>query len=136
MKRIFGITLLLLAAACAAAAQTTVTAPSATSYAVTLAWTQSSSCTAATPCVTIPYRQVGASCPSTVAGSTGWTQLPATATQAASTIDATVTPGTSYEYFVEAQFSGQTGLSGPSNCIVVAVPLVPSPPSGVTGSAI
>lgn len=114
-------------------AQTTVTAPSATTYQVTLAWTLAADCTSTTPCVVIPYRQVGASCPSTVAGSTGWTQLLATIGQATGTTDTSVTPGTSYEYFVEAQYAGQTGLSGPSNCIVVAVPLVPNPPSSVTG---
>lgn len=114
--------------------QTTVTAPSATSYEVTLSWTLGADCTTTTPCLIVPYRQPGTSCPSTIAGTTGWTQLAATAQQATSAVDTTVTPGTSYEYFVEAEYPSGTSYSGPSNCIVVAVPLVPVPPSGVTGS--
>lgn len=129
------IALLMFLLAATLAAQTTVTAPSATAYQVSLAWTLAADCTSAAPCVVIPYRQAGTSCPSTVAGSTGWTQLPATIGQATGTTDTSVTPGTTYEYFVEAEYTGQTGMSGPSNCIVVAVPLVPNPPSGVTGSA-
>ena len=64
MKNLFFFVIIV---ASALVAQTTVTAPSATAYQVTLAWTLAADCTSTQPCVVIPYRQVGSSCPSTVA---------------------------------------------------------------------
>ena len=111
----------------------TVSAPAATSNQVQLSWTASVSCTTATPCTYIPYRIAGA-CPATVAGSAGWTQLPATASQAVTALDPTVVSGTQYSYFIEAVLTSDGANSAPSNCVTVTVPLVPAAPTGLSAA--
>ena len=128
MKKIIALAVFLLSMA--AHAQT-LTLPSASSNAVVLNWTASTSCTATTPCTYIPYRIVG-SCPTTLAGTTGWTALASTASQVLTATDTTVTPGTIYSFVVEAVQSGQN--SGPSNCITLTIPNVLAPPAALSGT--
>ena len=109
----------------------TLTLPSATSNAVQLNWTASTSCTTTTPCTYIPYRIAG-TCPATLAGTTGWTALPATASQVLTATDATVTAGATYSFVVEAEQAGQN--SGPSNCITLTIPNVLAPPAALSGT--
>lgn len=125
MKRILALAILALAPL--AHAQT-MSLPAATSEAVTITWTASVSCTASAPCTYAPYRMAGAC---NTNGST-WTALPATSSQAASAIDSTVTPGSTYSYVVEA-VQGSVN-SGPSNCVTVTVPNVPAAPTGLSAA--
>lgn len=106
----------------------TMTLPAATPQQVGLSWTASSSCSATSPCTYVAYRLPGA-CPASVAGTSGWTALPATAAQVVVSTDATITPGSTYCYVVEAVQGGVN--SGPSNAVSVVVPLSPSAPSGL-----
>ena len=109
----------------------TLTLPSASSNAVVLTWTASTSCTTTTPCTYIPYRIAG-TCPATLAGTTGWTALPATASQVLTATDASVTAGATYSFVVEAVQAGQN--SGPSNCITLTIPNVLAPPAALSGT--
>ena len=107
----------------------TVSLPGATTPTVKLGWTAPSGCISTSPCSYIPYR-ISGSCPTTLVGSPGWTALPQTATQVGSTVDSTVAPGTTYSYVVETVQG--VAQSGPSNCVTVSVPNVPSPATGLT----
>lgn len=130
MIKYFAAALLAFAASFAAAQNPTVTLPAATAEKVTLAWTNN--CTNASPCNIIPFRVAG-SCPTgTLAGTAGWTQLPATAAQATTVPDTTVAPNTTYSYVVEAQDVTTGAMSGPSNCATVTTPNVPSVPTNLT----
>jgi len=111
----------------------TVTLPSATASQSNLSWTNSANCTAATPCLINPYR-IGGQCPANLAGTTGWTQLPATAAQATSATDTTVVAGQTYSYVVEATFVSGGSPSGPSNCVTVSIPNVPGVPTGLNAT--
>lgn len=110
----------------------TVTLPGASSFVVDLSWTASTSCSSTDTCTYAPYRMAASSCPTTLTGTTGWTALTATAAQATTDVDSSVVAGTTYIYVVEAVQG--TANSGPSNCIVVAVPNAPAAPTGLSGT--
>ena len=131
MKRIIAITMLALGIV--VHAQATVTLPAATSFSVVLTWTASVSCSAATPCTYQIYRIAG-SCPATLPGTSGWTALPPTASQAVTATDSTVAAGATYSYVAETVQG--TANSGPSNCITVAIPNVPAAPTNLVGSGL
>lgn len=114
-------------------AQATVTLPVATVETTVLTWTNSSTCTTSTPCVMIPYR-IGGTCPSTLGGTSGWTQLATTASQAVTATDTSVVPGSTYSYVVESVFVSGGANSGPSNCVTVTIPNVPAAPTGLTAA--
>lgn len=131
MKKLF-IAAALLCSALSIQAQATVTLPAASTPSITLQWTLDSTCSTTTPCTITPYRQQASACPTgALGGTTGWTQLPATASQATSTNDATVASGVTYIYVVEAAYSGGAN-SAPSNCIAVTAPNVPGAPTALT----
>jgi hypothetical protein len=105
----------------------TGTLPPATPSSATVPWTLPSNCTAATTCQFQVYRITGV-CPATLAGSTGWTLIATTASQATSYVDTAVTGGTTYSYDIEAVPTGSTLiLSGPSNCSTGTTPFTPQP---------
>jgi hypothetical protein len=139
MKNIIKTTIfafILFASALVAKAQTppaTVTLPSASSTQVNLAWQNSSGCNTSTPCEVIPYR-IGGTCPATLAGTTGWTQLPTTTAQAVAVSDTTVAPGQEYSYVVEEVYVAGGANSAPSNCVTVNVPNVPNAATGLTAT--
>lgn len=113
-------------------AQATVTLPPATPEQVILTWTASTGCSSTAPCTYQVYRATG-TCPSTLPGSTGWTPLAPTASQAVTQTDLTVAFSTTYSYVVEA-VQGAVN-SGPSNCITIATPPALAAPTGLTGNA-
>ena len=105
-----------------------VALPSATAPSVTIPWSLPSNCTAANSCPINVYR-IQAICPTTLAGSTGWTLVATTAAQATSYKDTTVASSTLYSYDVEAVPTGSTGVySGPSNCVSITTLFTPNPP--------
>jgi fibronectin type 3 domain-containing protein len=106
-------------------AQTASTPPAATSYAVNLIWTASTSCSAAAPCTYTVYREISGSSAYALAGTT--------AAQATVYTDSTVIAGLAYTYEVEAVQGGVN--SGPSTTASVTVPNPPLAPSGVTATA-
>jgi hypothetical protein len=136
MKRIAIFALMMAAASLAGAAQTvTLTGPTVQNGSIT--WTAAAAvsggwggCTAAQACDYSVYALRGASCPATIVGSAGWTEV-APAVTGTSFTDATEAAGTSVSYVVYTTQSGNQ--SGPSNCITVAYPFDPAPPSNVAG---
>ena len=128
MKSIFA-ALVILAIATVAHAQT-VTVPQASTYAVAVAWTGPASCTTTAPCTYAVYRVPGTT--TITAGTTGATLVGTTASQIVAFTDNTVTAGQTYSYAVETVYEGAN--SGPSNTVTVTIPLVPSAPTGLTGS--
>ena len=123
------VALLGLASTLVTAQSPTVALPAATSNKVTLSWTNN--CTTSAPCNIIPFRVQG-QCSGLTVGSQV-TQLAATAAQATTAADTTVSPNTTYSYVVEAQDVTTGAMSGPSNCVTVTTPNVPSVPTNLTG---
>jgi len=117
---------------CSVSFAQTVTLPpgSAGATGVKLTWTLPITCTTSNPCTERPYRILGV-CPSPLTGTSGWTVLTDSASQATTVTDSTITSGLQYSYVVETQQGGLN--SGPSNCISVTVPNVPSPATGLAG---
>ena len=108
-------------------AQTAVL-PSATATSATIPWSLPSNCTATTTCQFQVYRFLG-SCPAVLAGSTGWTLVATTGSQATIYKDTTVAGGTQYCYDVEAVPTGSISVfSGPSNAGSITTLFTPLPP--------
>jgi hypothetical protein len=104
------------------------TLPAATPVSVTVPWSLPSNCLSTQTCQFQVYRLQGA-CPSTLAGSTGWTLVTTTAAQVTSYKDTTVAGGTQYCYDVEAVPTGSsTVFSGPSNAGQITTLFTPNPP--------
>lgn len=96
-----------------------------TNWVVNLTWTAPSVCTAAAPCTFVVSRA-----PS---GSSTWTQVGISASQAVSFQDTSVTAG-SWQYVVQTQ---QAGASGPPSTVApVTVPAGLPAPGGVNATPI
>jgi hypothetical protein len=130
MKKLFlSLSLLMIfgLATSVARAQTT-TLPGAAVSSVTVPVTDSS-CTTSATCLLTVYR-VGGTCPSTLAGSAGWTVLGTlTVPTATQFVDTTVAQSTQYSYDVEAAPSSNSAAnSAPSNCATTTTPFHPAAP--------
>lgn len=130
MKKLIGAAFLAVACMVAAmAVAQTGTLPAASPASIVVPFSDAS-CTSTNTCAINVYYQQG-SCPSTLAGSSGWTLAGTSALPGAGSL--TITSGiqsiTQYAVVVEASPSGSSSsFSGPSACSNVTTPFHPNPP--------
>jgi hypothetical protein len=129
-KAVFAVFVLLVLASVTHAQ--TVTVPQPTTYAVVLSWNAPTGCVAATPCTYAVYRVPGTV--TITGGLAGATLVTTTTSQVVTVTDQTVASGQTYSYAVETLQGGAN--SAPSSTVTMTLPLVPSAPTGLSGSVV